>query len=222
MEKISYINGFTKSAWKSLAIKSIRIGWVQGLEEAAKNLSKSDMKSLLIGGLFEDVFPTSYQDLEDCNSEIENQEYLKLCQRNTLHGRGYAQQFFDLAEESTTFKGKMQGGDVAKQIIAKTSISWINPRVNNCIYTWYKIRPTNANYHREALNHKWNGMPKNILDGHTFEGKWLKQEVELLSGHYPNHLHIGKRVMKEGWEPIRYEFINSEIKDGKHDPLTLF
>lgn len=208
--KVQYINGYTKSAWKSLVIKSLRIGWVNGLEEAAKNLTKSDMNNLLLGSLFEDVFPASIEELNKCWILIQTKQYDKLCSINTLHGRGYAQKFFDMADEAVK-AAKYEGGQIAKSIVQQTSINWINPRVNNCLYTWYKIEPKKKNYKREPLIAEWKGMPVNILDEHTYEGKKVGRKITLLSGHYENHLAIGNRVMKEGWGLIRKEFLADDI-----------
>ena len=205
-----FTNGFSESAWKSLAIKSLRIGWVEGLEESAKNLSKSGLTSLLTGSLFEDVFPFGYKHLNECYIDIKNQDFESLCSVNTLHGRGYAQQFYDYAEQACS-TGKLEGDKITQRIKQHTDITWINPRVYNCLWTWYVIQPTQDNITRNVLNHKWRGMPKNILDGHTYEGKILKQDCELLSGHYENHLAIGEQVMNEGWELLRLDFINDDI-----------
>lgn len=220
-KSIEYINGFTKSAWKSLVIKSLRIGWVNGLEEASKNLSKSEINNLLLGSLFEDVFPSGMLELNNCYINILTKNYSKLCSINTLHGRGYAIKFFEMADEAiAASKGEAYG--IAKIITSKTSINWINPRVYNCVYTWYKIDPSKDNYTRDPLYSNWVGMPINILDEHTYEGKKAGRKITLLSGHYENHLKIGERVMKEGWEHIRTEFINSEIIEGNNIQKTLF
>jgi hypothetical protein len=226
MKKNNYterFNGFTKSAWKSLAIKSIRIGWVEGLQQASKNLSKSEMTTVCVGSLFEDVFPIKYKDLDDCYKEIQNQEWEILCSRNTLHGRGYGQAFFDYAEESCRFEENLKYNEgIVRAIGINTTLKWINPRVYNCLYTWYKLNPQPNNYFREPMRHKWSGMPKNILDAHTYEGKCMGQQMTLLSGSYENHLLIANRVMKEGWQPLREELKADEIYRSKYENQTLF
>ena len=52
MMNTEHTEGFSKSAWKSLAVKSQRIGWVTGIERAASVLGKSEVKPVLICGLF--------------------------------------------------------------------------------------------------------------------------------------------------------------------------
>jgi hypothetical protein len=221
--QLKFINGFSQSAWKSLAIKSLRIGWVNGIMESAKNLSKSELETLLISGLFEDVFPSSYKDLDSAFEEIKNKDWYALCSRNTLHGRGYAQEFVDMERDACSF-GYKQGDMILNEIRSRTKMTWINPRVYNCLYTWYTIKPraTEENYFREVLVHEWEGMPQNILDGHTYEGKCKKLDMCLLSGHYENHQVIGERVMAEGWEGIREEFMRDKVIVGKIDNPTLF
>jgi hypothetical protein len=190
--EIKFIEGFSQSAWKSLAIKSIRIGWVDGLQKCSSVLSKSEMTTLMVGSLFEDVFPIRYKDLDEAYTEIKNQDWESLCSRNTLHGRGYGQAFFDMADEACSSDSKYNEG-IVHAIRSNTQLTWINPRVYNCLYTWYKINPNGENYYR---------LP--------------------LSGHYENHLVIANRVMNEGWEILRNEFINSEIATPKILNPTLF
>jgi hypothetical protein len=231
MEKkqVKLINGFTASAWKSLAIKSLRIGWVNGIEECSKNLSKSELRTTLLGSVFEDVFPISYKDLDETYREIMNGDWMALCSRNTLHGRGYAQAFFDDAEYACS-EGKKLGDQITREIRSRTSITWINPRVYNCLYSWYAIKPqANGRFYREPLFHEWVGMPKNILDAHTYEGKKINAGMTLLSGSYENHLAIGNRVMQDGltnpldqWYSLRNEFINDVIAQPLIENPTLF
>jgi hypothetical protein len=42
-----------------------------------------------------------------------------------------------------------------------------------------------------------------------------------LSGHYENHLEIGNRVMVEGWNPLRQEFLKDDVIV-KEIPKSLF
>lgn len=220
-KEVKLIEGFTLSAWKSLAIKSVRLGWVDGLQKCSSVLSKTDMTALMVGSLFEDTFPIRYKDLDDAYTEIKNQDWVTLCSRNTLHGRGYGQQFFDMADEACSSPKEYNEG-IVRAIRNQTSLTWINPRVYNCLYTWYKINPNGENYHRTPFHSKWKGMPKNILDAHTYEGKMMKQNITLLSGHYENHLEIANRVMKEGWDNLRNEFDNDEVIIIEPTQITLF
>lgn len=48
---------YSKSLYRSLLVKAVRIGWTAGAEEAIRHLSKSDSTSILITQLFEDTLP---------------------------------------------------------------------------------------------------------------------------------------------------------------------
>jgi len=205
---IKFRDGFSESAWKSLVIKSLRIGWVEGLDMASKVLPPSMMKPLLTAGLFEDVFPASWEELNECLKEIETKNWEALCSRQTHHGRAYTERFCDLEDEAIKW-GRLKGTDIMKNlVIPNSNLKWLNPRVYNCLYTWAKITPEDVGIKRTPLYLEFLGMPECVLDGHTFEGKRQCREVTLLSGHYENHRLIGQRVMQEGWDGIRKRFIN--------------
>lgn len=203
-----FIEGFSESAWKSLVIKSLRVGWTSGLTEASTRLPKSTMRTLLVGGLFEDVFPASYEELNECLKEIDAQDYVSLCQRETHHGRGLSDQFCDMADEACAIDDA-EFYRMMNEVRVKSNLTWCSPRIKNCLYTWRKISPKPSKF-RVECNHKWEGMPVSMLDSHTFEGKRLGIKMSVLSGHYENHRIIGKRVMEEGWGKIRAEAL-SEI-----------
>lgn len=224
-KKIRFINGYSESAWKSLVVKSLRVGWVQGLEAARQHLSKSAMDTLLISGLFEDTFPAGYEEMEQAIQEIRNEEYFKLCQRETHHGRGYTNKFCDMEKEAVKM-GKIQGMGLAKQVISQTSLTWLNPRIFNCLYTWWYIQPKDRNVKRTVLDAEFEGIPEPVLDSHTYEGKRRGNNVLMLSGHYEQHRAIGQEVMKHGWERIRKQFITSPINPirpkEEHKQASLF
>ncbi|OFW47586.1 MAG: hypothetical protein A2163_00770 [Actinobacteria bacterium RBG_13_35_12] len=208
LDKNKVKNGYSESVWKSLAVKSLRIGWIEGLMEATRSLCPSIIKTLLIGGLFEDVFPIGITDLNDCLNEIDHLDFKKLCARDTHHGRGYTDQFCDLEQEACT-TGKKEGVEIVKELSSKTPIKWMNPRIFNCLYTWYKINPDDPGMKREPLKNPFVSMPNCMIDSHTFEGKAKGVNTPLLlSGHYANHRLIGQRVMKEGWDNLREEMFN--------------
>ena len=84
---VKMIDGYSESLWKSVVVKSLRIGWPAGLEEASRRLNKSTMKSLLICGLFEDVFPPE-EELQEAMDEVNRFDFEALCSRETHHGQG--------------------------------------------------------------------------------------------------------------------------------------
>lgn len=198
-----YIEGYSESAWKSLAIKSLRVGWATGLTEASQRLSKSTMRTMLIGGLFEDVFPADWKELNECLREIDAQDYVSLCQRETHHGRGLSEKFCNMADEACAIADS-EFYKMMNEVRVNSNLTWCSPRIKNCLYTWKKINPKPSKFRYEC-NKKWEGMPLSILDSHTFEGKKLGIKMSVLSGHYENHRILGQRVMAEGWDKIRRE-----------------
>lgn len=209
-KELVFIDGFTESAWKSLVVKSLRIGWVEGLIAAAERLPKSTMTGLLTSGLFEDVFPAGWGELNDAYTEILHHDYMNLCSRETHHGRAYTNQFCDMADEACGV-GVTWGEKIVVGVKENTDLRWINPRVYNCLYTWWKIDPQDKGVLRQPLIHKFEGIPANVLDSHTYEGKKAGRKICLLSGHYENHRAIGERVMREGWGGLRKEFIKDRV-----------
>ena len=80
------VDGWSESAWKSLAIKSLRIGWPEGLRQAEARLTGSTMQMLLLASVFEDVLPPE-SELPDVLAEVKGREWEELCGRETHHGR---------------------------------------------------------------------------------------------------------------------------------------
>lgn len=198
-KKVKYIDGFSESAWKSLVVKSLRAGWLEGMEAAAERLAPSTVKTLLIAGLFEDVFPSGFEELDWQIQLIENKSYQELLSFETHHGRQYTDRFCSLEQESTSVDPwKMQ--EILSELYKNISINWLPPRVNNCIYTWYKIWPEDKNPKREVFSYPFEKMPLFVLDSHTYE---KRERIGLLSGHYSNHKAIGVEVYHNGWNRIR-------------------
>lgn len=214
---VDTINGYTKSIWKSLVIKSLRIGWVTGLQKAREVLSKSEMNSLLIGGIFEDIFPDR-KDLPEILNSIKNEDYETLCSFETHHGRNYSEQFCDLEQEAVENRNTIY--PQLKQV-TELNGTFIAPRLNNCVYTWLKINPTNSKK-RNPYFKKWEGMPKVIIDGHTYEGKVRRIQTTKLSGHYHIHREIGQEVSKNGWTNLRQTLNDIDIQKPTKNTLNYY
>jgi hypothetical protein len=207
---IRFVDGFSESAWKSLVVKSLRIGWPQGLTAASERLNKSTVKALLHAGLFEDVFPSGFTGISEAVTYIEQQDWEALCSIETHHGRGFTEAFCDLEKEAVA-NGRKEGYELMEIVKRNTNLQWLNPRIFNCLYTWFKINPLDARKTRDTMDMPFTGIPNNVLDAHTYEGKIRKTSVLLLSGHYHNHRAIGKEVMTNGWDNIRDKFANDEV-----------
>jgi hypothetical protein len=198
---IVYRDGFSEGAWKSLTVKSLRIGWPEGLKQAAARLSRSTVNALLLCGIFEDTFPAAVE-LDQTNVDVMSLDLRPLCERETHHGRGYTDAFCDLEHEAVEAARTKQEAIYAA---ARELNVRLPSRSLNCFYTWTRLRPNDTGVRRTLDEAPWRGMPKVMLDGHTPEGRRLGERVGLLSGNYEQHRVIGQRVMREGWEPIRAE-----------------
>lgn len=217
-KKVEKIDGYTLSVWKSLVVKSLRIGWIAGMEEANKRMSKSDMNTLCIRQLFEDTFPCGYEELEECYHLIIAQDWEKLLSIDTHHGKGYSEEFCNLEKVVCGGYAQSQYHNMLEEIKNRTSIKWINPNISNCVMTWMKIRPNKKQY-RKPMHEAFKGIPYCIFDGHTYE---QKGKMLLLSGHYENHRIIGRRVQREGWEKIRTDFLSERTFEPIVEQPTLF
>ena len=194
------IDGFSKSAWKSLAVKALRIGWVDGLKRSEAALGKSDLKLVLTCGVFEDIFP-AVTELPDVMQDIRTLNYDNLCRRQTHHGRpGLTARFCELeplaVEQANNHKPELWAAGKAHHI-------WLPLRSLNCWWTWLEMAPTDKGKTRRLDRTPWQGMPPAMIDSHTMEGKIRKVGATILSGHYHKHLELSVLVQDHGWEHIR-------------------
>ena len=201
---------WSESAWLSLAVKSLRLGWPAGLSRARDEIGKTRIRSLLTCGIFEDVFPTE-EDLPAILACIRTHDYPTLCSYGTHHDRGYAEAFCDLEREAVA-AAKSPDSRRALWAEATKRKLWLPMRSLNCFYTWLQVRPSRGGF-RTVDEHGWAGMPVAVLDGHTQEGKAAGCRMTALSGHYENHRRLGDRVLSEGWEPLRREIHGSTLPE---------
>jgi len=212
MAKVQLINGYTESVWKSLVVKSVRLGWLEGLEMAIKSIGANNVNTLLIAQLFEDIFPLGYKELDECAKMIYDGKYSDLLKIQTHHGKGYTQRFCDYEDEAVSY-GRFHVEEALKEIRAKTRLYYIAPRVNNCIYTWHRIVVEGVSPKRELWKQPFIGIPECCFDCHTYEGKSENNLVTTLSGQYYNHLKWSKIVQKEGWDGVRKIIIKEPFRE---------
>ena len=211
---VKMIDGYSESLWKSVVVKSLRIGWPAGLEEASRRLNKSTMKSLLICGLFEDVFPPE-EELQEAMDEVNRFDFEALCARETHHGQGLADRFCDLEDEAV-YAARNCKPDI--WAMANKYGIWIPPRAMNVFYTWHWLRNEIRGGKREIDRTPWTGIPKVMADSHTYEGKKMGQGITLLSGHYSQHREIGRLVQEKGWQWVREQVHNSGVFETEDIP----
>lgn len=212
LRPIKWIDGFSESAWKSLAVKSLRMGWPAGLEEALDRLGRSTVQYLLLAGVFEDVFPAAAE-LEAAVAEARALEFAGLCRRATHHGRGHTGRFCDLEAEA------MQAAEHERPALwaeARRRGLWLPNRALNTFWTWLAIRPTDAGAVRTIDKARWRGMPISMLDGHTYEGRRQWRFATILSGDYDSHRELSRSVRRHGWGPIRRQVHAEHAEPRRH------
>lgn len=200
--EIKYVDGVSESLWKSVVVKSLRMGWPAGLYEAAKRLNKSTMKSLLLCGVFEDIFPAPLE-LFQCKREIDRLDFEALCRRETHHGKGLSDAFCDFEDEAV-YEARTNADSLSAE--ARAWGLWLPPRALNCFYTWLKLRDeVPRDVTRPIDETPWTGIPEAMADSHTVEGRIARRRVTILSGHYSQHRELGRIVMEQGWRAVRAE-----------------
>jgi hypothetical protein len=190
-------DGWSESAWKSLAIKSLRIGWPEGLRQADRRLSPSTIKSTLIVSLFEDVFPPE-RELGAAVDELGRHDWDALCAHESHHGRGYTDAFCDLADEAIA---AAENPVFMYREARRLGLPFLPPRTANVLWTWMQLKPADLGQHRALDETRWRGMPRPMIDVHTFEGRRFGHSI--VSGDYDTHRAIGARVAAEGWDGLR-------------------
>lgn len=193
------MDGYSASAWKSLAVKSLRMGWPTGLIEAQKRLGKSYMKAAMVCAAFEDIFP-AVSELEAVRSEIAALDYRALCLRQTHHARGHTKRFCELENETC---GLAKNRPDAIMQRGRSYGLALSPRACNVFWTWHLMQPADEGIRRTLDETPWTGMPEAMLDSHTPEGRVAKRRMTILSGHYSQHAQLAQIVSEKGWEHVR-------------------
>lgn len=193
------IEGTSESAWKSMAIKAIRMGWPEGLRQCAERIGKSTTKSLLLVQVFEDIFP-AVSDLPDVLRQVRDLDYVSLCRWDTHCGRGLSDAFCDLAEEACEAAQKERKWIWDK---GKEYGVWLPPRALNTFYTWVSILPQESGKFRSLDERPWSGVLLAAVDGHCAEGRRLGRKDLMLSGAYHRLRQLGVLVREHGWEHVR-------------------
>ncbi len=194
-------DGLSESLWKSLAVKSLRLGWLAGLEAAASKLSKSTMQAMLICSVFEDIFPP-VAELRTVLGEIKRGDYPALCARETHHGQGLTAEFCDY-EQQAVYTATHHKADIWRVANENFAGLWLPPRSLNCFWTWWQMRDRLYGGIREIDTTPFVGIPQAMADGHTLEGKQSGTMITVLSGHYAQHRLLGQIVLEKGWAEVR-------------------
>lgn len=218
--KFEKIDGFTQYAWVSLVVKSIRMGWPEGIRQAETRLGTFITKRTATVQIFEDILPADV-DIPEIDKAIWSGDWDKVCSYNTHHGRNQTDWFI---KEWVSGYGDWAGNhepQVKKLAEEKYGFKRIQSRMCGDFWTWYniksKIKETGV---REIDRTPWAGIPPDILDMHTIEGKRMKTNVTLLSGTNDGHIKFAQMVQKFGWDGVRK--IIHDKKPYKVEGITQF
>ncbi len=210
----------SESLWKSLAVKSLRMGWPAGIKAAAGRLNPSTMKSLLTCGVFEDVFPTT-EDVPVVLRLIKERDYYSLCVYETHHGQGLTEEFCDYEQEAT-YAAKHCKSEIWRTATQEFNRLWLPPRSLNCFWTWWQMVSKITRMARSVDNAPFVGIPLAMMDGHTAEGKKERATTSVLSGSYAQHRKLGQMIKTHGWEKVRQLVHEQPVIRGGGEQLTLF
>jgi hypothetical protein len=192
---------WSRSAWTSVLIKSLRLGWPEGMREAARHLPRSRVRQTLVVQVFEDIFP-AVSEIDEVLAEIRRDDYEALCRRETHHGRGLTQAFYDLRVEACEAPKTELGRAPLVRECQRLGI-WLGFRGFNCLYTWLKLAPEDAGRVRSVDQRQWYGMPRDMVDRHVAEGRATNVGDTILSGTYGGHLKLARLVTERGWDFVR-------------------
>ncbi len=213
-----------RSLYASVVVKSIRIGWVNGLINSIPILGESVIKSMMWAQLYEDVFP-AFDELEEIGKEIEQLDFEAYCMRQTHHGVPKETQhifynYQETREEDYPFKVVYSR---VKQIYSKAVVS---PRVAWIAGIWLDMGGGAGGLKRTIDDHPFKGVPTACYDMHV-KMNGIRGRQTILSGTFEQHLEISKVVLSRGWDYLRELVHNSgvilgtEVKAEKFEPKQL-
>lgn len=177
---------------KSLAVKAVRIGWPAGVDAASRHLAPSELRSVLVGQVFEDIFPAPPA-LPEVLAEIARGDWAALCRRDTHHTAPgltawimrqvpkYAERKIEMVVECRALYGVR-----------------LPPRAAGCFGAW-RIATEYSVGHRPLDEAKYTGVPAAALDMHV--GRWRGETT--LSGTCANHVRLADWIQRDGWAAVR-------------------
>jgi len=215
-----YVDGLSFYAWVSLVVKSVRLGWPEGIRQAEARIGNYLTKRTAEVQIMEDISPT-----EDLLPEIQRLVWTanwdELCTYDTHHGRGSTR----LIE--TTFQQKYESYCEDErnrpELEALADIYRFKKpqaRIYGDLITWHNLKNELPEMKMRSIDtHPWRGVPIDVLDRHTSEGKRAKRLDTILSGSVEGHLMLADAVQKHGWEVVRDHIHAKEVF--KVEPRTV-
>ena len=204
VQKAAQQQRLKNNVMKSLLVKSIRIGWVAGIEKAHQELSRSDFLSVCVAQIFEDLWPSSVDEVKELAKRFNDGNYAEVCSFGTHHGvKGLTAEIMDLAQKIKVDNTR------CFDFLAKHELR-TSPRAFKCLSAWLVTEPVEI-LRREPDLTPWHDgfIPSTILDCHV--GKWRGGKI--LTGTFEGHVELAKMVNKKGWEYVRKKFHKDKEQD---------
>ena len=181
-----------KSVAKSLAVKSVRIGWPEGIRAASRHFAPSEFRSILVGQVFEDVFPAP-ESLPEVLDEIVCCDWAALCARNTHHAAPGLTAW--IMGQVPVYAARQM--EMVIECRDKYGVR-LPPRAAGCFGAW-SVATEYAGGLREVDATPYNGVPDAVMDLHV--GRWRGETI--LSGTLAGHNRLAGMVQSGGWDQIR-------------------
>lgn len=199
---MKWIDGFSESMWKSLLVKSERMGWLEGVLEAEKRLPKSKVQQLLISGVFEDIWP--HQDeIYLCIDWIKEQNYEPLLAIQTHHGKGLTPSYHSYHDTTDDWwYHKMP--QLIKLIQDNLPGIYVGKMALGNAMSWIYHKGLIKKVARTVDKTPFTGIKPAFADQHTYEGKKIGTLETILCGHPDVTLGMTYPVVRSGgWEEVR-------------------
>jgi hypothetical protein len=204
------VQGFSRSLWKSTAVKSIRLGWPAGFHRTRDVLGRSvNWRDLLLAQVFEDLWPSRDQ-LPEVLDEVQHLDVDALCRRDPHHGeRRLSQQYADIAPEveGSLFRDAGRAAQVGAEARA-WGLNYLGPRSLSEFAIWSIADPPPGGT-RSVDEATWQGVPPAMADLHTREGRRRGTMITILCGHPDGHVGLMHAVDLDGWAGVR-GFVHGE------------
>lgn len=200
------IDGWYYGAWTSVAVKSVRLGWLPGLQAAQERLGDWFTKQTVLVQVFEDIAP-SERELPEVLKMVWKMDWDELLRLDTHHGarnltsKYYSDRVYKIAEFANTEQNRPE---IQRQLL-DSGIKYMPQRGEGEYVVWKTILdeiPKETPLRTLDLA-PWTGMPPDMLDRHTREGWKLKTPETILSGTIEGHNWLCREVQRIGWDGVR-------------------
>lgn len=204
VQKAAQEKRLKNNVMKSLLVKSIRLGWVAGIVKARQELKRSDFESVCVGQIFEDLWPSSVDEVKELVKCFKSGNYAEVCSFGTHHGMtGLTAEIMDLAQKITVDNTR------CFDFLAKHELR-TSPRAFKCLSAWMATMPIKVDRRKPDLTPWHYGfIPSAVLDSHV--GKW--RGTKILTGTFAGHVKLAEIVNREGWEYVREKFHEDKEPD---------